>query len=241
MSFLSNLLPSKLQAQKVTLIHPLSTLIIIALRNFAPEGTLISVNNHCISLDFSDPRLPIQIKQSLARSWKKAEREDLTLIQIPIQKATIWYNRSHPAIALIFDLAIQSLQNLHNLYKNKSKDSSKPDTVCNTIQLQILCIQEADSKLASKLYHGKNMSVAVPIEEEKKETPDHLDTSLEIKSTLKLPKYYNTEARNEELNSPKENKRERLHHFDNFIDIYSEEELEVIRSLLVMLQNYKKD
>ena len=124
---LSNLFNEK---DKNSIIEPLICLTRLAILEFKPTGTKISIFNNRIS--YNEPN----ILQGAVR-WSNGDaRDDLHNIFLPLTKAPIWYDVSKSDIQNIFKFAIRGLEKLKRSYSRNS-------TINHSIQYYIDCLRNS--------------------------------------------------------------------------------------------------
>ena len=124
---LSNLFNEK---DKNSIIEPLICLTRLAILDFKPVGTKISIFNNKIS--YNEPN----ILQGAVR-WSNGDaRDDLHNIFLPLTKAPIWYEVDKPDIQNIFKFAIRGLEKLKRSYSRNS-------TINHSIQYYITCLRNS--------------------------------------------------------------------------------------------------
>ena len=97
-----------------SIIEPLTCLIRLAILEYKPVGTKISVNNN--KIEYNDPN----ILQGAIR-WSNGDaREDLHNIFNPIKKAVEWFDKDQEEIAHIFACSIKGLYRLKKSYHHNS-------------------------------------------------------------------------------------------------------------------------
>ena len=123
---LSNLFNEK---DKNSIIEPLICLTRLAILEFKPTGTKISIFNNRIS--YNEPN----ILQGAVR-WSNGDaRDDLHNIFLPLTKAPIWYDVSKSDIQNIFKFAIRGPEKLKRSYENS--------TINHSIQYYIDCLRNS--------------------------------------------------------------------------------------------------
>lgn len=97
-----------------SIIEPLTCLIRLAILEYKPVGTKISVNNN--KIEYNDPN----ILQGAIR-WSNGDaREDLHNIFNPIKKAVEWFDKDQEEIEHIFSCSIKGLYRLKKSYHHNS-------------------------------------------------------------------------------------------------------------------------
>jgi len=127
---------SKTQGNMI--IEPMSCLIKLALLNFYPKGTKITVQDNQILFD--EPTF----YQGAIRYLYKQGREDLHNLFNPIQKSIDWYTNINSDTEFIFNLAIDGLGILKDTYTESS-------TIKHTLNYYIKTLEERNIK------HEKNV------------------------------------------------------------------------------------
>jgi hypothetical protein len=113
-----------------SIIEPLICLTRLAILEFKPIGTKISIFNNRIS--YNEPN----ILQGAVR-WSNGDaRDDLHNIFLPLTKASIWYDVSKPDIQNIFKFSIRGLEKLKKSYSRNS-------TINHSIQYYIDCLRRS--------------------------------------------------------------------------------------------------
>lgn len=124
-----------------SIIEPLICLTRLAILDFKPVGTKISIFNNKIS--YNEPN----ILQGAVR-WSNGDaRDDLHNVFLPLTKAPIWYDVNKPDIQNIFKFAIRGLEKLKRSYSRNS-------TINHSIQYYITCLR--DSIVISEQNHNGN-------------------------------------------------------------------------------------
>ena len=124
---LSNLFNEK---DKNSIIEPLICLTRLAILDFKPVGTKISIFNNKIS--YNEPN----ILQGAVR-WSNGDaRDDLHNVFLPLTKAPIWYDVNKSDIQNIFKFAIRGLEKLKRSYSRNS-------TINHSIQYYITCLRDS--------------------------------------------------------------------------------------------------
>ena len=124
---LSNLFNEK---DKNSIIEPLICLTRLAILDFKPVGTKISIFNNKIS--YNEPN----ILQGAVR-WSNGDaRDDLHNVFLPLTKAPIWYDVNKTDIQNIFKFAIRGLEKLKRSYSRNS-------TINHSIQYYITCLRNS--------------------------------------------------------------------------------------------------
>ena len=124
---LSNLFNEK---DKNSIIEPLICLTRLAILDFKPIGTKISIFNNRIS--YNEPN----ILQGAVR-WSNGDaRDDLHNIFLPLTKASVWYDVNKSDIQNIFKFAIRGLEKLKRSYSRNS-------TINHSIQYYITCLRNS--------------------------------------------------------------------------------------------------
>jgi len=115
------------------IVEPLCAMVRIALLNYRPIGTKISISNNKIS--YSDPT----VLQGTIR-WSYGDtRNDLHYLLNPIKKAVLWFDPTKsPNTRIIFKIAMKGLRKLKETYKN----TSEGHLVCHSIDLYISIIND---------------------------------------------------------------------------------------------------
>ena len=135
---LSNLFHEK---DRNSIIEPLICLTRLAILDFKPVGTKISIFNNKIS--YNEPN----ILQGAVR-WSNGDaRDDLHNVFLPLTKAPIWYDVNKPDVQNIFKFAIRGLEKLKRSYSRNS-------TINHSIQYYITCLR--DSIIISEQNCGGN-------------------------------------------------------------------------------------
>lgn len=130
----SNLFNDK---DKNSIIEPLICLVRLAILDFKPPGTKISIFNNRIT--YNEPN----ILQGAVR-WSNGDtRDDLHNIYLPITKATDWYDISNSDIKNIFTYSIRGLEKLKTSY-------SKNSTINHSIQFYINYLRQYITSQPSK-------------------------------------------------------------------------------------------
>jgi hypothetical protein len=112
------------EKDKNSIIEPLICLVRLAILEFKPIGTKISIFNNKIT--YNEPN----ILQGAVR-WSNGDaRDDLHNIFLPINKAYIWYDVNKEDIKNIFKFSIRGLEKLKKSY-------SKNSTINHSIQYYI--------------------------------------------------------------------------------------------------------
>ena len=118
------------EKDKNSIIEPLICLTRLAILEFKPVGTKISIFNNRIS--YNEPN----ILQGAVR-WSNGDaRDDLHNIFLPLNKASVWYDVSKPDIQNIFKFAIRGLEKLKRSYSRNS-------TINHSIQYYIDCLRKS--------------------------------------------------------------------------------------------------
>lgn len=118
------------EKDKNSIIEPLICLTRLAILEFKPIGTKISIFNNRIS--YNEPN----ILQGAVR-WSNGDaRDDLHNVFLPLTKAPIWYNTQKPDIQNIFKFAIRGLEKLKRSYSRNS-------TINHSIQYYIDCLRRS--------------------------------------------------------------------------------------------------
>lgn len=130
----SNLFNDK---DKNSIIEPLICLVRLAILDFKPPKTKISIFNNRIT--YNEPN----ILQGAVR-WSNGDtRDDLHNIYLPITKATYWYDISNPDIKNIFKYSIRGLEKLKTSYSRNS-------TINHSIQFYINYLREYITKESTR-------------------------------------------------------------------------------------------
>jgi len=102
------------ERDKNSIIEPLICLVRLAILDFKPIGTKISILNNRIT--YNEPN----ILQGAVR-WSNGDaRDDLHNIFLPITKASIWYDVKQKDIKNIFKFSIRGLEKLKQSYSRNS-------------------------------------------------------------------------------------------------------------------------
>ena len=118
------------EKDKNSIIEPLICLIRLAILEFKPVGTKISIFNNKIT--YNEPN----ILQGAVR-WSNGDaRDDLHNIYLPIIKASKWYDVSDNDIKNIFKFSIRGLDKLKQSY-------SKNSTINHSLQYYIDCLKNS--------------------------------------------------------------------------------------------------
>ena len=113
-----------------SIIEPLICLTRLAILEFKPIGTKISIFNNQIS--YNEPN----ILQGAVR-WSNGDaRDDLHNVFLPLTKAPLWYDVTKPDIQNIFKFAIRGLEKLKRSYLRNS-------TINHSIQYYIDCLRKS--------------------------------------------------------------------------------------------------
>jgi hypothetical protein len=123
------------EQKKDSILDPLTCLVRLAILDFKPLGTKISLNNNKIK--YNEPN----ILQGAIRWTNGDAREDLHNLFNPLKKAVLWYDTTNQEIKNIFNYAIKGLQKLQSSYNNNS-------VISHSIQLYI--------EYLTKNINGKN-------------------------------------------------------------------------------------
>lgn len=107
--------------KKNLILEPLSTVLKLALLKYKDKGTKISISDN--SITYNSP----STMQGFLRNWRGDNREDLHNICSPLMQALRWYPKDEPLYAFMYDLCIQGLQTLKEVYEENS-------TIHHTIQ-----------------------------------------------------------------------------------------------------------
>jgi len=117
-----------------SIIDPLTCLIRLAMLEFKPINTKISIKNNRIT--YNDPN----ILQGALRWTNGDNRADIHNIYNPILKAIQWYEPENEDIKNIFKYAVKGLEKLKMYYitfiKQNFKNKKNKETETNTIFLQ---------------------------------------------------------------------------------------------------------
>ena len=118
------------EKDKNSIIEPLICLTRLAILEFKPVGTKISIFNNKIT--YNEPN----ILQGAVR-WSNGDaRDDLHNIYLPITKASKWYDVKHEDIKNIFRFSIRGLEKLKKSY-------SKNSTINHSLQYYIDCLRNS--------------------------------------------------------------------------------------------------
>ena len=102
------------EKNKNSIIEPLICLVRLAILEFKPVGTKISIYNNKIT--YNEPN----ILQGAVR-WSNGDaRDDLHNIFLPITKASLWYDINQKDIQNIFKFSIRGLEKLKLSYSRNS-------------------------------------------------------------------------------------------------------------------------
>ena len=113
-----------------SIIEPLICLTRLAILEFKPIGTKISIFDNKIS--YNEPN----ILQGAVR-WSNGDmRDDLHNIFLPLTKAALWYDVSNSDIQNIFKFAVRGLEKLKRSYSRNS-------TINHSIQYYIDCLRKS--------------------------------------------------------------------------------------------------
>lgn len=124
------------------IIEPMSCLIKLALLNFYPKGTKITVQDNQIL--FNEPTF----YQGALRYLYKQGREDLHNLFNPIQKSIDWYTNLNTDTEFIFNLAIHGLSILKSTYSESS-------TIKHTLNYYIKTLEERNINQEKNLKKDK--------------------------------------------------------------------------------------
>jgi hypothetical protein len=115
--------------KKNLILEPLSTVLKVSLLKYKPTGTKISISDNAIS--YNSP----STMQGFLRNWRGDNREDLHNICNPLTQALRWYPKEEPLYAFLYELCVQGLRKLKEVYEDNS-------TIHHTIQHYIGLIED---------------------------------------------------------------------------------------------------
>lgn len=119
--------------KKNLILEPLSTVLKLSLIKYKPKGTKISISENAIT--YNSP----STMQGVLRNWRGDNREDLHNICNPLTQALRWYPKEEPLYAFMYELCVQGLRALKEVYEENS-------TIHHTLQHYIGLIHE-DSEM----------------------------------------------------------------------------------------------
>ena len=123
--------------KKNLILEPLSTVLKLALLKYKEPGTKISIANNAISYNRPGNM------QGVFRNWRGDNREDLHNLCNPLTQALRWYPKQEPLYSFLYELCIQGLNTLNNVYEENS-------TIHHTIQHYIGLIEGSSETPESK-------------------------------------------------------------------------------------------
>ena len=128
MEFLNSLFA--LRSEKNSILDPLTCMARLAILQFKPLGTKISVGNNRISYNNPD------FLQGATRWTLGDNREDLHNVYNPIKKTLLWYNIESREIRGLCEYAVKGIKQLRETYNVNS-------TINHTLNLYILELEVA--------------------------------------------------------------------------------------------------
>lgn len=132
------------EKDKNSIIEPLICLIRLAILDFKPVGTKISIYNNRIT--YNEPN----ILQGAVR-WSNGDaRDDLHNIYLPIRKVGTWYDVSKPEIENIFKFAIRGLEKLKKSYSRNSTINHSLQYYINTLKSFINKTDESNTRRSKR-------------------------------------------------------------------------------------------
>ena len=134
-----------------SIIDPLTCLIRLAILNFKPSNTKISIKDNRIT--YNDPN----ILQGTIRWTNGDNREDIHNIYNPIIKAMKWYNLEDENIITILKYSIKGLQKLKDSYEINSTIVHSIDYYIKYIEDNMTIEQEKYTEENSLFIEIKNL------------------------------------------------------------------------------------
>lgn len=200
---------------KNSIIEPLICLVRLAILEFKPQGTKISIYDNKIT--YNEPNM----LQGAVR-WSNGDtRDDLHNIYLPITKAGEWYSLENEDIKNILTFAIRGLEKLKTSYNRNS-------TINHSIQFYIGYLRQTHSK--SNQTTNLEMSL---------ETNDSVDD--QTKSTRKSKRgnrCHGVSRDDQEEHHLERDERDETNNtiFNKLKGIWNDREIKIINNLLIELQ-----
>jgi hypothetical protein len=119
------------EKNKNSIIEPLICLVRVAILEFKPVGTKISIYNNKIT--YNEPN----ILQGAVR-WSNGDaRDDLHNIFLPITKAPVWYDVNQENIKNIFKFSVRGLEKLKLSYSRNSTINHSIQYYIDTLKMSL--------------------------------------------------------------------------------------------------------